>query len=168
VSAVSAPYGEAEGKEIEARGKVVGPVAKPKSNVVVPGLAKPKKPKPPKPIKQIGPALALSGGAAHGDFEVGVVRYLYDKGLVPKIICGTSVGSINALKLAEGEPKGAATADSDGHIQGLSGLIAIWKALKVDNDMYTQGCPRRGSADGGGRRRGEPRPGQRRALPCRP
>ena len=51
-----------------------------------------------KPIPRIGPALALSGGAAHGDFEVGVVKYLYEHGLVPKIICGTSVGAINGKK----------------------------------------------------------------------
>jgi predicted acylesterase/phospholipase RssA len=120
--------------------KAVGPIANATTGILS-ELNKPKKPKPPKPIKQIGPALALSGGAAHGDFEVGVVRYLYDKGLVPKIICGTSVGSINALKLAEGEPKGTATADADGHIQGLSGLIAIWKALKFNDDMYTTLSP---------------------------
>ena len=66
-------------------------------------VLKPKLPKK-KPVKPVGPALALSGGAAHGDFEVGVVQYLYQHGLKPKIICGTSVGAINGLKLAEGEP----------------------------------------------------------------
>jgi NTE family protein len=89
-----------------------------------------------KPIELVGPALALSGGAAHGDFEVGVVRYLYEHGLKPKIICGTSVGSINGLKLAEGEPNGPATPDADGHVRGLAGLIGIWKSLKYDTDMY--------------------------------
>ena len=89
-----------------------------------------------KPVAPVGPALALSGGAAHGDFEVGVVRYLYEHGLVPKIICGTSIGAINGLKLAEGEPDGAAKPDADGHVQGLAGLIEIWKSLKYDSDMY--------------------------------
>lgn len=89
-----------------------------------------------KPVAPVGPALALSGGAAHGDFEVGVVRYLYAHGLVPKIICGTSIGAINGLKLAEGEPDGPAKPDADGHVQGLTGLIEIWKSLKYDSDMY--------------------------------
>src|SRR2546425_492636 len=47
-------------------------------------------------------AIALSGGGARGDFEVGVLRYLYNRGLYPQIICTTSVGSINGVKLAEG------------------------------------------------------------------
>ncbi len=94
-----------------------------------------------KPIPRIGPALALSGGAAHGDFEVGVVKYLYEHGLVPKIICGTSVGAINGLKLAEGEPNGPAEPDADGHVQGLKGLIEIWKSLRFNADMYKMRDP---------------------------
>ena len=85
-------------------------------------------------------AIALSGGAAHGDFEVGVVKYLYNrKNVKPDILCGTSVGAIAAVKLAEGEPAdGTAKPDKDGHIQGLAGLEAIWNALKFDSDMYTE------------------------------
>lgn len=48
-------------------------------------------------------AIVLSGGFALGSFEVGAVRYLYNNGVRPDIICGTSVGSINGSKLAEGE-----------------------------------------------------------------
>jgi predicted acylesterase/phospholipase RssA len=106
-----------------------------KNTPLLPSLPRPKA-KVPKPIKQIGPAIALSGGAAHGDFEVGVVRYLYEHGLKPRIICGTSVGSINGLKLAEGEPDGPAEPDVDRHIPGLVGLIAIWQSLRVNDDMY--------------------------------
>jgi len=85
-------------------------------------------------------AIALSGGAAHGDFEVGVVQYLYNrKNVSPDILCGTSVGAIAAVKLAEGEPaNGPAKPDKDGHLQGLAGLEAIWKALRVDSDMYNE------------------------------
>jgi predicted acylesterase/phospholipase RssA len=73
--------------------------------------------------------LALSGGGARGDFEVGAVRYLYDHGVVPDIICGTSVGAINGAKLAEGE--GAPD-------QGLPGLEAIWLSLRTNSDMYLE------------------------------
>lgn len=80
-------------------------------------------------------ALVLSGGASRGDFEVGAVQYLYRiRGLHPSIICGTSVGAINALKLAEGEPKTAAKAGPDGHLQGLAGLEEIWLSLQKNDD----------------------------------
>jgi len=74
--------------------------------------------------------LVLAGGGAKGSFEVGAVRYLYDRGIRPNIICGTSVGAINAIKLAEGE--GAPT-------QGLAGLESIWLGMKRNEDMYVEG-----------------------------
>jgi predicted acylesterase/phospholipase RssA len=72
-------------------------------------------------------AIALSGGGANGDFEVGVLRFLYDIGVRPDILSTTSVGSVNGLKLAEGE--GAAD-------QGLEGLEKIWLGLMRNDDMY--------------------------------
>jgi hypothetical protein len=76
---------------------------------------------------------ALAGGGAKGSFEVGAVRYLYDHGVTPNIICGTSVGSINAIKLAEGEPPKGTVNSS----RGLAGLEAIWlNKLKRNEDMY--------------------------------
>ncbi|HMV13232.1 MAG TPA: patatin-like phospholipase family protein [Nitrosomonas sp.] len=46
-------------------------------------------------------ALILSGGGAKGCFEVGAVKQLWSKGWRPDIICGVSVGALNAAKLAE-------------------------------------------------------------------
>lgn len=94
---------------------------------------KPANPPPPTPLP--GPhvvvvGIVLAGGGAKGSFEVGALRYLYDHGVRPNIICGTSVGAINAIKLAEGE--GAST-------QGLSGLESIWLGLNRNEDMYTEG-----------------------------
>jgi hypothetical protein len=64
-----------------------------------------------------GTALVLSGGGATGSFEVGVLQYLYRKlEFRPRIICSTSVGSVNALKLAEGEGDGT---DPNRGFQGL-------------------------------------------------
>ena len=71
----------------------------------------------------------LSGGGSRGDFEVGVIRYLYEKGIRPQILCGTSVGAINAAKLAEGEAIGNDT-------QGSAGLAQIWASLQTNDDMY--------------------------------
>lgn len=65
-------------------------------------------------------AIVLSGGGAKGDFEVGVLHYLYSTGIRPDVLCTTSVGSVNGLKLAEGET---------GPDRGLSGLTAMWLAM---------------------------------------
>jgi NTE family protein len=76
-------------------------------------------------------AIVLSGGGSRGDFEIGAVRCLYDRGVTPSILCGTSVGAINAAKLAEGEnPANPA--------QGLPGLEAIWFSLMQNSDMYLE------------------------------
>ena len=74
-------------------------------------------------------AITLSGGGARGDFEVGAVRCLYDRGIRPGIICGCSVGAINGAKLAEGE----------GNLdQGLQGLESLWLGLQTNTDMWLE------------------------------
>lgn len=45
------------------------------------------------------PALLLSGGATLGLFHVGVIKALWERGLLPKVITGSSVGSIIAAML---------------------------------------------------------------------
>jgi predicted acylesterase/phospholipase RssA len=62
-------------------------------------------------------ALVLSGGGAKGSFEVGAVKYLWEQGYRPDIICGVSVGALNAAKLAECKDTSAAE------------LEAIWRKL---------------------------------------
>ena len=46
---------------------------------------------------------ALSGGGSRGDFQLGALRYLADKGIKPNTLTTTSVGSINGLQLAHGD-----------------------------------------------------------------
>jgi len=58
-------------------------------------------------------ALILSGGGARGAFQIGVWQYLKDKGWDPDMICGTSVGAINAVAIGSGMP--------------LAKLLDIWK-----------------------------------------
>ncbi len=60
-------------------------------------------------------ALILSGGGARGAFQVGVWEYLQGKGWNPDLICGTSVGAINAVAIGSGMP--------------LEKLMHIWKTL---------------------------------------
>lgn len=76
--------------------------------------------------------LVLSGGGARGDFEVGAVRYLYELGIRPAVITGSSVGAINAIKLAEGE------GDGNDPNRGLRGLIQIWRGLNTNTDMWRE------------------------------
>jgi NTE family protein len=75
-------------------------------------------------------ALVLSGGGARGAYEAGVLRYIRDE-LPPRvrarvrfeIICGTSVGAINACFLA-------ATA----HVPEVQGraLSDVWTRLRIE------------------------------------
>lgn len=71
-------------------------------------------------------ALALAGGGSKGAFEVGAVRCLTDVfSFKPDIICGTSVGALNAAKLAEG----SATA--------LAELETLWLGMVGPSDLFT-------------------------------
>lgn len=42
------------------------------------------------------PALLLSGGASMGFFHLGVIKALFDQGLLPDVICGASIGALIA------------------------------------------------------------------------
>jgi predicted acylesterase/phospholipase RssA len=70
-------------------------------------------------------ALVLAGGGSKGSFEVGAARCLQDVfGIRPDVICGASVGSLNAAKLAEGA----------GAIQQLE---ALWlNEMRTPSDLY--------------------------------
>jgi NTE family protein len=72
-------------------------------------------------------AIVLSGGGAKGSFEVGALLYLREiwNEIQPRIICGTSVGAINALALAE-----ATTS------QGVDKIENVWLDLQYRSDMY--------------------------------
>jgi NTE family protein len=74
----------------------------------------------------VGIGIVLSGGGAKGDFELGALRAIYNRGIRPTVLTGTSVGAILAAKLAEN-----ATTDA-----ALSELEAIWYGFTGDYDMY--------------------------------
>ncbi len=58
-------------------------------------------------------ALVLSGGGARGAFQVGVWKYLQEINWSPDLICGTSIGAINAAAIGSG--------------MSVERLIDIWK-----------------------------------------
>jgi len=49
-------------------------------------------------------ALVLSGGGARGAFQIGVWKYLKERNWTPDLVCGTSVGAINAVAIGAGMP----------------------------------------------------------------
>ncbi len=74
-------------------------------------------------------AVILSGGGARGAYEVGVLSYVLDtfaglRGGVPPIdiLCGTSVGAVNACYLA---------AHLEDARQGMLRLVDMWTALRL-------------------------------------
>ncbi len=73
-------------------------------------------------------ALVLSGGGSKGSFEVGALDYLTRSDIWKKInlryVCGTSVGAIMALKIAESGYK------------GVKDLVSLFLSLQSENDMY--------------------------------
>jgi NTE family protein len=81
------------------------------------------------PTRRRRTAMILSGGGARGAYEVGVLWYVFDelsrlRGAPPKIdvLCGTSVGAINACYLA------AHLADP---MLGMRRLVHLWSELEL-------------------------------------
>lgn len=75
-------------------------------------------------------AFAMSGGGSQGSFETGALRFLYDDlKLRPAILCGSSVGSIIAAKLAEGD-------DAETGRRAIDEIEGIWRGLRSNDDMW--------------------------------
>jgi NTE family protein len=70
--------------------------------------------------KQPTVAFVLSGGASLGAIQVGMLRALYERGISPDLIVGTSAGALNGAYIAS-RPQARATADS---------LARIWRELR--------------------------------------
>ncbi|HEX6453042.1 MAG TPA: patatin-like phospholipase family protein [Trebonia sp.] len=65
-------------------------------------------------------AFVLAGGAALGAMQAGMIHALYERGIAPDLLIGTSAGALNAAFLAS-RPATAATAEE---------LAAIWRGLR--------------------------------------
>jgi NTE family protein len=68
-------------------------------------------------------AFVLSGGASLGALQVGMLRALYERGVVPDLLVGTSAGALNAAFVAS-RPQTPATADE---------LARIWRGLQRED-----------------------------------
>jgi NTE family protein len=70
--------------------------------------------------KQPGVAFVLSGGASLGAIQVGMLRALYERGITPDVIVGTSAGALNGAYVAS-RPQASETTE---------GLAQIWRELR--------------------------------------
>src|SRR3954470_444985 len=65
-------------------------------------------------------AFVLSGGASLGAAQVGMLRALYERDIIPDLIVGTSAGALNGAYVAT-RPQTVATADA---------LAGVWRHLR--------------------------------------
>src|SRR5258708_18499574 len=65
-------------------------------------------------------AFVLAGGAALGAMQAGMIHALYERGITPDLLIGTSAGALNAAFPAA-RPATTATAHE---------LAAIWRGLR--------------------------------------
>lgn len=64
-------------------------------------------------------AFVLSGGASLGAIEVGMLQALFERGVAPDLIVGTSVGAINGAFIASREPTVATALELGENWRGL-------------------------------------------------
>jgi NTE family protein len=62
----------------------------------------------------------MSGGASLGAIQAGMLRALYERGIAPDVIVGTSVGAVNGAYIAS-RPQNVATAQ---------GLARMWRTVR--------------------------------------
>ena len=74
-------------------------------------------------------AFVLSGGAALGAVQVGMMQALYERNIRPDFIVGTSAGAINGSWIA-----------GDGGYDNLDGLADVWRGRRVDSECAVSGC----------------------------
>lgn len=67
-------------------------------------------------LKKRKRALILSGGGARGAYQVGVWKYLQQMNWKPDLICGASVGSVNAVAIGSG--------------MDLGEMVQLWKTIE--------------------------------------
>ena len=65
-------------------------------------------------------AFVLAGGAAMGAMQAGMIHALYERGIAPDLLIGTSAGALNAAFLAS-RPATVATAHE---------LAGLWRGLR--------------------------------------
>ena len=76
-------------------------------------------------VTNLGSTVVLSGGASHGAIGVGMLRALYERGIAPDLIIGTSAGAFNGAFIASRPP----TVDT------VATLAEVWQSLH-ERDVF--------------------------------
>jgi predicted acylesterase/phospholipase RssA len=78
-------------------------------------------------LSPLATGLALGGGGSKRSFQLGAIKYLYERrGVIPEVPSCTSVGAVNKIKLVESGQ------------EALIELERIWHNLRGNSDMYEQ------------------------------
>jgi NTE family protein len=67
-------------------------------------------------------AFVLSGGGNHGSAQVGMLRALLERGIIPDVVVGTSAGALNGSAVA-----------ADPTVSGVDHLADVWSALRTEH-----------------------------------
>src|SRR2546423_7737130 len=67
-------------------------------------------------------AFVLSGGGNHGSAQVGMLRALFERGITPDVVIGTSAGALNGSGVA-----------ANPSLAGVEHLATIWSALRTEH-----------------------------------
>ena len=67
-------------------------------------------------------AFVLSGGGNHGCAQVGMLRALLERGIVPDVVVGTSAGALTGSALA-----------ADPTLRGIDHLTTVWTSLRSEH-----------------------------------
>jgi NTE family protein len=73
-------------------------------------------------------AFVLGGGGLLGAVEVGMLRALFERGVQPDLVLGTSVGALNGLVVAS-DPTPAVT----------DRLLDLWRSVSESKEVYSDG-----------------------------
>lgn len=70
-------------------------------------------------------AFVLGGGGLLGAVEVGMLRALFERGVTPDLVLGTSVGALNGLVVA-----------TDPTAASVDRLLELWASVAESNEVY--------------------------------
>jgi NTE family protein len=68
-------------------------------------------------------ACVLAGGATRGALQAGVLRALYEQGITPDLLVGTSAGALNAAYVVSRPPT----------VQTTKELACVWRELRRED-----------------------------------
>src|SRR2546423_12458712 len=84
-------------------------------------------------------AFVLSGGGNHGSAQVGMLRALFERGITPDVVIGTSAGALNGSGVA-----------ANPSLAGVEHLATLWSALRTEHIFPGGRFRRAGSLLSGG------------------